>query len=80
MAVLNVDGTMPLFKDSFIICKSGGPSAGINSLNRLVGMGSSKQVVGFEVETNSFNVSQVISLNFDKVMLDGRVGDVGDVG
>ena len=31
MAVLNVDGTMPLFKDSFIICKSGGPSAGINS-------------------------------------------------
>ena len=77
MAVLNIDGTVLLFRDSFMICKSGGPSAGINSLNRLVGMGSNKQVVDFEVETSSFSVSQVISLNFDKVMLDGGVEDGG---
>ena len=46
MSVLNMDdGTVPLLRDSFIICRSGGPSAWVSSLNRLVGMGSNRQVV-----------------------------------
>ena len=65
-----MDGTMPLLRDSFMMCRSGGPSEGINSLNRLVGIGSNKQVVDFEVETSLLRVSKVISLNCDKVMLE----------